>query len=277
MVSIVLPVYNGERYISEAIESILGQTYSDFELIIVNDASTDGTKDIVLKYSQKDNRIKLIENDTNKKLPKSLNVGFQNAQGEYYTWTSDDNILEKNAIEEMVKILDKRKKIGVVYAQCSFIDKNGRKKGNGYASKIDDIYFSNCVQACFLYRASVDKALNGYNDKKFLYEDYDFWLRAYESGIKFYFLNKVLYRYRVHNKSLSYTKKKEISERTIEVLKDNFKRVDNKKLKLKAQICIRISDLYKMNDDSILYWKYKVLGEVFELSSKISNEIKKIK
>lgn len=272
MVSIVLPVYNGEEYVSESISSILAQTYYDFELIIVNDASSDSTITIISKYAKKDNRIKIIENKTNLRLPKSLNVGFKQAKGEYFTWTSDDNIYEDNAIEEMVKVLEENKKIDVVYAQCVIIDKKGRKKRKGYASKIEEIYFKNCIQACFLYRATVDKVLNGYNEKTFLYEDYDFWLRAYESKFKFYFLSKILYRYRVHNKSLSFTKNKEISEFNISVLKKNLRRVGKKNIKLRATINIRISDLYKNNNQILLYWKYKLFGKAYNFSGEIMDK-----
>ena len=101
-VSIVLPTYNGSAFITEAIDSILNQTFSDFELIIVNDCSTDNTFQLCKDYAQKDKRIKLISNSTNLKLPASLNVGFSYATGEYFTWTSDDNYYKDNAIEKMV-------------------------------------------------------------------------------------------------------------------------------------------------------------------------------
>lgn len=228
MVSIVLPVYNGEKYIRESIESILQQTYSDIELIIVNDASTDRTEEIISEYALKDSRIKIIKNEQNKRLPKSLNIGFSDASGEFYTWTSDDNKYAKNAIEEMVKVMNGNKNIDFVYAQCVNIDKSGRKKGKGFASNIENLYIGNCIQACFLYRSNVHKVLNGYDSTKFLYEDYDFWLRAYEHKFKFYFIDKVLYEYRIHRESLTTKKREEVTKMVIEVIKNNLKKVDKK-------------------------------------------------
>lgn len=102
LVSIVLPTYNGEEYISRAIQSIINQTYTNWELIIVNDCSTDSTLEIINNFSKQDSRIKIINNDKNMKLPASLNRGFKEANGEYYTWTSDDNEYYPEAIEKMV-------------------------------------------------------------------------------------------------------------------------------------------------------------------------------
>lgn len=84
-ISIVLPTYNGERYLKQSIESILGQTYTDWELIVVNDCSTDSTQEIIDFYRKKDTRIRTIFNCTNQKLPESLNIGFREAKGEYFT------------------------------------------------------------------------------------------------------------------------------------------------------------------------------------------------
>ena len=81
MVSIVLPVYNGEKYLKEAIDSILSQTYRNIELVVVNDCSTDKSLCIIKEYMEKDDRVKLVNNETNQKLPKSLNIGFEHCRG----------------------------------------------------------------------------------------------------------------------------------------------------------------------------------------------------
>ena len=92
-ISIVLPCYNGAKMLGNAIESIINQTLQNWELIIVNDCSTDNTLQVAQSFAEKDNRIKVITNEYNSKLPASLNNGFRQAQGEYWTWTSDDNLL----------------------------------------------------------------------------------------------------------------------------------------------------------------------------------------
>ena len=104
LVSIILPVYNGEKLIREAIESVLTQSYRDFELIIINDGSEDDTGRILDKYQEQDKRITVIHQE-NRKLPASLSRGFNMAQGEFLTWTSHDNRLLPNFLEKMVQSL----------------------------------------------------------------------------------------------------------------------------------------------------------------------------
>ena len=93
VVSIVLPVWNGEKYLTTAINSILAQRFADFELIVVNDCSTDKYAVIARGFAAADPRIRVIDNERNLKLPASLNRGFKTARGAFFTWTSDDNVL----------------------------------------------------------------------------------------------------------------------------------------------------------------------------------------
>lgn len=85
LVSVILPVYNGEKYLEQSIRSVLDQTYENLELIIVDDASTDNSLYIAQNLAREDSRIRIITNSENLKLPKSLNKGFEDANGEYYT------------------------------------------------------------------------------------------------------------------------------------------------------------------------------------------------
>ena len=215
-VSIVLPTYNGEKYIKEAIRGVISQTYNDWELIVVNDCSTDNTKKIVEEQMEKDKRICLINNKENKKLPQSLNVGFENAKGKYFTWTSDDNYYLPNAILEMVQFLDKNEDYPMVCTDMYRIDENGnhiRGKNEYDAVKM---YFNNCVGASFLYRKEVANDIGGYEVKKFLIEDYDYWYRVLEYYGKIGYINKSLYQYREHQNSLSSTRQREIKIRLLE-------------------------------------------------------------
>src|SRR3989304_1114440 len=105
-VSIVLPTYNGARYIRQSIDSCVHQTYRNIELIIVDDASTDNTPEIIASY--KDERIKYFRHEKNMGLPHALNAGFAEANGDCLTWTSDDNYYAKEAIEKMLSFLIKK-------------------------------------------------------------------------------------------------------------------------------------------------------------------------
>ena len=105
-VTIVLPCYNGAGFLAQSIDSVIAQTFTDWELIIVNDCSKDNSLEIMQRYAEKDNRIRIINNEHNLKLPGALNRGFQEAKGKYLTWTSHDNRMGPTMLEEFVSYLD---------------------------------------------------------------------------------------------------------------------------------------------------------------------------
>ncbi len=211
MVSIILPTYNGEKYIKKSIESCLNQTFQNFELIIVDDCSTDDTPKIIQKFAKQDSRIKIITNAKNRKLPESLNIGFQSSSGKYLTWTSDDNIYKEDAIEVMISELEFRN-CNFVYTDMDIIDENdlvikySRSMQNlGNPSELP-IY--NTVGACFLYTREVYDTIGDYDAKKELVEDWDYWFKIYLI-FKIVHIPKSLYMYREHSENLTSTRKKE--------------------------------------------------------------------
>ena len=219
-VSIVLPVYNGADHISNSIESIIAQIYQNWELIIVNDCSTDNTLDICNKFARKDNRIKIISNTVNLKLPNTLNVGFDSATGDYYTWTSDDNMYRPNAIEVLVNTLNYSDAV-MVYSDYTNIDGEGNVLSEGKLQDPQFIVTGNVCGACFLYTAEVAKKVGRYDANLFLAEDYDYWMRIYRCG-KVMHLKDDLYLYRRHAGSLTETKKASIQEQTYKAIEKNF-------------------------------------------------------
>ena len=115
LISIVLPVYNGAEHMAGSIESVLRQTWKNWELIIVNDCSTDQTLAVAESYQKKDSRIRVLSNSKNLKLPLTLNAGFAQAKGEYYTWTSDDNLYQPEALSSLVQALEQDNGCVMVY------------------------------------------------------------------------------------------------------------------------------------------------------------------
>jgi glycosyltransferase involved in cell wall biosynthesis len=202
LVSIVLPTYNGSRYIREAIESCLQQTYSNWELIVVDDCSVDGTPQIVAEYVARDRRIRSIRHETNKKLPEALNTGHNASKGTYLTWTSDDNRFLPSAIEEMTRYLEEHPTVGVVYTDYVLIDEQGEYLHDFRAQPPSRLAYMDALGACFLYRREVYQTLGGYDSELFLAEDYEFWLRAYRH-FELAPLHKFLYQYRWHGESLT--------------------------------------------------------------------------
>ncbi|MDR2800999.1 MAG: glycosyltransferase [Desulfovibrio sp.] len=202
-ISIVLPVYNGEDHLADALESIVSQTFADFELIVVNDCSTDRSPEIVKSFAVSDKRVKLTNNSVNKKLPASLNVGFSLASGTYFTWTSDDNKLKPDCLACLLDAL-KKHDVDIVYADTEEIDESGKLLGVTRRNKpLEYLSFENIIGACFLYKKDVHHRLNGFKDNLFLIEDYDFWVRSYLNKFKFYHIEEIKYIYMHHNKSLT--------------------------------------------------------------------------
>ena len=201
-VSIVLPAHNGARFLRESIDSCLAQIYGDFELILVDDGSTDATPAIFAEYAARDARIRTFRNVKNLKLPESLNLGFSHAAGRYFTWISDDNRFRPDALATFAAILDERPDVDVVYSDCSVIDERGAVVAFRRVSPIDRIGQVNCVGASFLYRRAVHEALNGFDATRRLVEDYHFWLRA-AGQFRFLPVAVDLYEYRLHTDSLS--------------------------------------------------------------------------
>ena len=200
VVSIVLPTYNGAKYIKQSISSCLNQTYSNLELIIVVDGSIDNTLDIINSYS--DARLKTIVNNQNLGLPNALNAGFAITKGYYLTWTSDDNIYKLTAIELMVNYLNNNPSVGLVCSPFWEIDGNGNIIKLCIPKPMDMIWEANTVGACFLYKRKVYETIGNYNPNAKYVEDYEYWLKT---SLKFHMhsLEIPLYFYRIHDDALT--------------------------------------------------------------------------
>ncbi len=224
-VSIVLPCWNGERFLSKSLDSILAQTMTDWELIIVNDCSTDNSPKIAEEYASRDKRIHVIHNTVNKKLPGTLNVGFSAATGQYLTWTSDDNIAKSNWLETLVNYLDTHPETDMVCANMDLIDESD----NVYAvfrktTTLDEVrhlsYTSN-VGAAFMYRKTIADRIGEYDTEMFCAEDYDYWVRIALNG-RLDYINDNIYQYRQNPDSLTATQKPLVRTRTI-AIKQKYK------------------------------------------------------
>lgn len=217
LISIVLPVYNGEKYLRESIESVISQTYTNWELLILDDCSADKTASIAKEYADKDNRVKYFLNEKNLRLPRNLNKGFALAKGDYLTWTSDDNRYKPEALEKMVNILESDEEIQFVYASCRIIDEDGKEieffmTDNMGNKKIVGI---NPVGACFLYTREVYKTIGDYNHELILVEDFDYWQRVF-ARFKAVAINEILYYYRSHSGNLTNTMRKDQFNKNLE-------------------------------------------------------------
>lgn len=210
LVSIVLPIYNGEKYMRESIESVIAQTYQNWELLILDDRSTDRTQEIALEYVGKDRRISYYRNEENLRLPGNLNRGFSLAKGAYLTWTSDDNRYKPVAIEKMVQALKGHPGAGFAFASCRIIDGDGKEIEYIMVDdhSIKKMVGTNGVGACFLYTREVYETVGGYDPEYTLVEDFDYWQRIM-SRFQSVAIPEILYEYRWHDGALTSTMRKE--------------------------------------------------------------------
>jgi glycosyltransferase involved in cell wall biosynthesis len=128
-VSIGLPVYNGERYLDSAIQSILDQTYTNFELILSDNASTDGTEAICRAAARKDSRIRMYHSDQNRGLAWNWNRVFEFAAGEYFQWSSHDDLLDPRFLASAVQVLDADPSVVLCFSKAQLIDGAGKAQG----------------------------------------------------------------------------------------------------------------------------------------------------
>lgn len=124
-VNIGLPVYNGENFIEETLDSILSQTYEDFELIISDNASTDGTQDICNAYAEKDERIRYCRNEVNLGGSRNYNRAFELSKGGYFKWAAHDDIISPTYLEKCVEVLDRDPSVVLCYSKMQYIDAKG--------------------------------------------------------------------------------------------------------------------------------------------------------
>ncbi len=124
-ITIALPVYNGERFLGEAIESILSQTFTDFQLLLSDNCSTDRTCEICRAYADKDKRVRYIRQPTNVGAAENYNRAFKGARSEYFKWAAADDVLRPDYVRRCIEVLDDDPSVVIAYAKAQFIDPEG--------------------------------------------------------------------------------------------------------------------------------------------------------
>lgn len=124
-ISVALPVYNGERYLGVAIESVLGQTCGDFELIVTDNASTDGTEAIAREYAARDARVRYVRNTVNVGAAGNYCRGFERARGRYFRWLAADDYLAPAALEASLRVLEEHADVAVCTSAADIVDEHG--------------------------------------------------------------------------------------------------------------------------------------------------------
>jgi glycosyltransferase involved in cell wall biosynthesis len=202
LVSVIMPVYNVERYVEEAIRSVQCQSYNNIEIVVIDDGSSDATFSIVKDLAKFDDRIRLYKNSENLGIVKTLNRALSLARGEFILRMDGDDVSAENRLEVLMDYIRRNPEYGLVGSAYSGINEDGSDRGSSLVPNnqilIDKIILlTSPVSHIWLARKDVYKKLNGYRADTV--EDYDFLLRMHSEKMLFTNVTDVLYKVRMRN------------------------------------------------------------------------------
>ena len=207
--SVITPVYNREKYLPECIESILNQTFKDFEFILIDDHSTDGTSKIIKEYEFKDNRIKLLSNKLNVGATQSFNNGLKISVGKYIARMDSDDISLPDRFQKQIDLLENWNELEVIGTGAILINSNGveicRKKFPSDYKKIKKILMTGVpvFDPSVIIRSETLKQIGGFDNRLAPADDYHLWLSLFKNKKLISNLNDYLIKYRIHETNLS--------------------------------------------------------------------------
>lgn len=257
-VSVLMPNYNCEKYLPEAIESILNQTFTDFEFIIIDDGSTDNSWDIIQEYAAKDSRIVAVKNEENLKICKTLNKWIALAIWKYIARMDSDDISLPDRFEKQVTFLDQYPEVWIVWWTMEMIDENwniySKREYNTTDKEIRDKIFrySPFCHPVIMMRKNILEQSWWYDDNLVYSEDYDLYFRIWMHS-KFANINNTLIYYRMFDWN-STTKKLKHMERGTIYIRKKAKKEYGYNMSLSDNIYNSLQEL----STYIIPWKVKI-------------------
>lgn len=207
-ISVVMSVYNAELYLSQAIDSILGQSFKDFEFIIIEDCSTDQSLKILEHYAQQDQRIKLIRKPENRRMKgfiENLNIGISQAKGRYIARMDADDIAYPDRFEKQFQFLEQHPEVFMIGSSINLIDEDNQLLRKLPALENNTEIQQQMTKKVAMYHPVIMFRNEGvrYRENIYYCEDYDLYLRLMNQGKKFHNFTEVLLDYRILNSSIS--------------------------------------------------------------------------
>ena len=222
LVSVIVPCYNQGDFLYEALSSVLCQTYTNWECIIMNDGSTDNSEDVALEFCQKDSRFVYYYQD-NQGVIASRNNAIRKSNGRYILPLDGDDKIAPTYLEKAVPIISDNPAVSIVYC---LVEQFGEKEGLYLLPDFDinRMLYDNCIVVTALFRRSDYNKTKGYNPnmKKGL-EDWDFWLSILELGGTAYRIDEVLFYYRIQNVSRNRSLNSVSNELKLRIIKNHPK------------------------------------------------------
>lgn len=211
LISIITPMYNSEKFIKETIESVIRQTYTNWEMIIVDDFSSDKCSEIVKSFTEKDKRIKYIRNEFNKGIAESRNIAISNSSGRFIAFLDSDDIWNKDKLEIQINTMIE-KNLAMSFTAYELIDGDSKEINKVIYNKKSIISYNhqlkgNCI-GCLTVMLDRSKINFDISFKNVKHEDYVLWLDILKNGYVAYYIDMNLAKYRKLNKSASSNKLK---------------------------------------------------------------------
>jgi len=257
-VTVVIPCYNDGDYIDDAIQSILNQSYKDYNIIVVDDGSTDQNTINKLNNLNYPNTTVLYKK--NGGVSSARNFGAKNSHSEYILFLDADDYFEKTHLAKAVDVLDNNPGIGAVTAYSRFFyERDYEKTINYYKPKgggVKNFLLENNAGSNSLVRYKSWRDAGGFDEKLLSHEDWDFWIRVTKNGWLIYTIPEVLVNYRLTEKS-------------------KYKKFKDRKLELLKRIYENHQDIYKEYVVECLYEKEKQIHRYKEMINEVNNEIKR--
>ena len=261
LVSVIMPVYNTKDFVWEAIESILNQTFKEFEFIIVDDWSTDGSYEICEEYAKKDKRIRLYKNDKNSWISYTRNRLLSLAETDYIATQDSDDVSCNDRLKLEYEFLSKHNDYWVVAWDNEIIDEEWKKIWlRKYSDNISSIILkkSPVSNPTTMFRKSFFDEVWWYEKNLNYWEDYDVWLRFYLKWYKIKNLDKVLLKYRVRKWQTKSDKLKQTLKNTIKLQEKYIKKWI--KPSISDRIYIFLEKCLLMLPSNIILWLFKILN-----------------
>ena len=267
LVSVIMPAYNASLYLRDAIDSILNQSYHNFELIIINDGSTDNTEAIILSYS--DFRIRYVKNEENLKLIKTLNKGIDLALGKYIARMDADDISLSFRLEKEIQYLENNPSVDVVSCFPNNIDSKGKflchssyfSCTENLSCRFVSLFEPPILHPGVMFRANILQAYK-YSDQSEFYhiEAFELWNRMLFSGIKVHMIPEYLFNYRDNATSICHTFADVQWERQLALSKSSIKRVLN--IDVKQEVLLVILQKSERKDIVLIRKAFELLDEI---------------
>ncbi len=224
LVSVLLPSYNHEKFISETIDSVLAQTFKDFEFIIIDDFSRDRSKEIIKEYKEKDNRIKFLFHNENIGISKTENELLNMAKGKYIAFLNSDDVWDKKKLEKQLKVLESNENL-IIWTEGEIIDRNSKPIGTKFTEKysasrkkksgniFEELLYDNFIFFASLMFKKENLGDLRFNEKFNIINDYQLEV-ALAKKYDYFFISEPLAKYRVHEYNTIY------SENQVPIIKE---------------------------------------------------------